>query len=380
MRTALTLLFFLALGTCVRAQLKLVGQVQDAEGAAVAFANVALYQATDSTLVKVETTDDSGLFRMVGVNGGTYNLEVTYLGAPALRRESLVVTANTDLGVLTLAPAAVELSEATVTARRALVEVKPDRTVFNVEGTINAVGNSGLDLLRKAPGVTVDNNDNINVLSRSGVLLYVDGRRLPLTGSDLSNYLRNLTAEEIDRIDIITNPGARYEAEGNAGIIDIRLKKAEDEGANGSLSLNGSQGRYFRSNLNATGNYRNPWLNVYGTLGYANSDNYNRMVFENNQNGLLMDEYVYAFNNNEGATYRVGADVRLSDHQTLGVLLGGRYNDFRGNSSDEIDIYNLGGAAPRFDSTLLALTQQRNDRSQNTSTSTTATRPRTIAA
>lgn len=366
MKLPVTLLLVTLLCTGVRAQYLIRGQVQNAEGEAVAYANVALYTAADSALAKVETTDESGLFRINDVTAGTYRLSVTYLGAPELRREAFALTASLDLGVLTLAPAAVELAEARVTARRALVEVKPDRTVFNVQGTINAVGNTGLDLLRKAPGVTVDNNENINVLSRSGVLLYVDGRRLPLSGSDLSNYLRNLNAEEIDRIDIITSPGARYEAEGNAGIIDIRLKKAEDEGANGSVSFNGSQGRYARGSVNATGNYRNPWLNVFGNLGYATSDNYNRMLFQSRQNGLLLDEYVYAFNNNTGQSYRLGADFTLTDKQTLGVLIGGRYNDFRGRSFDGIDIYRLAEPAPRFDSTLVALTEQRNDRSQNT--------------
>jgi len=146
--------------------------VQDADGLAVAFANVALY-TQESKLVKVETTDDAGLFRMDGIADGTYDIVVTYLGAPDLRKEDIEIKNGVlDLGVLQLAPAAVELAEATVTATRALVEIKPDRTVFNVQGTINAVGQNGLDLLRKAPGVTIDNNDNINVLSRSGVLVY----------------------------------------------------------------------------------------------------------------------------------------------------------------------------------------------------------------
>ncbi|MGB3801552.1 MAG: TonB-dependent receptor, partial [Lewinella sp.] len=265
------------------------GQVQDAAGAPVAFANVALYTASDSTLAKVETTDDGGIFRMQSVAENTYDLVVSYIGAPELRVSKLEVNGDVDMEVLRLAPAGVELAEATVTARRALVEVKPDRTVFNVEGTINAVGNSGLDLLRKAPGVTIDNNDNINVLSRSGVLLYVDGRRMPLSGDDLSNYLRNLNAEEIDRIDIITNPGARYEAEGNAGIIDIRLKKPEDEGANGSIATNASQGRYFQGDVNATGNYRNSWMNVFGNAGYSNGSWFNTTGLANYQNGLLLD-------------------------------------------------------------------------------------------
>ncbi len=341
------------------------GQVQDAEGAPVAFANVALYTAADSTLTKVETTDDGGIFRILDVPGATYDLVVSYIGAPELRRSGLEVDGDLDLQILQLAPSGIELAEATVTARRALVEVKPDRTVFNVEGTINAVGNSGLDLLRKAPGVTVDNNDNINVLSRSGVLLYVDGRRMPLSGDDLASYLRNLNAEEIDRIDIITNPGARYEAEGNAGIIDIRLKKAEDEGANGSVSVNGSQGRYFQGSVNANGNYRNRWINVFGSAGYSNSESYNITALENFQNDLVLDQFVYSMSANSTPNFRIGADVSLGEKHTVGFLASGRYNDRENIIGDNVDIYSANRTTENFDSTLEAHTNNRTDRSQN---------------
>ncbi len=366
MKTWLTYLLFLFLCTSARAQFTVKGQVQDADGAPLAFANVALYLSQDSTLAKVETTDDAGLFRLEDIAAATYDLSITFLGAPELRRPAINLQSDADLGVLALAPAAVELAETTVTARRALVEVKPDRTVFNVEGTINAVGNNGLELLRKAPGVTIDNNDNINVLSRAGVLLYVDGRRLPLQGQDLSNYLRNLTAEQIDRIDIITNPGAKYEAEGNAGIIDIRLKRPDDEGANGSLSTNASQGRYFRVGVDATGNYRNRWVNVYGTLGYNGIENFNEMIFENYQNGLLLKEVNLGRYSGQTANYRVGADFRVGDQHTIGVLVGGRYNDATNLGKNETGVFNLSGGTPLYDSTLIARNVTDSDRGQNT--------------
>jgi hypothetical protein len=94
-----------------------------------------------------------------------------------------------------------------------MVEVRSDRTVFNIQGTINSAGTDALSLMRKAPGVTVDNNDNISVLGRAGVLIYLDGKRLPLSAQDLSAYLQSLPADQIDRIDIITNPGSRYSIE-----------------------------------------------------------------------------------------------------------------------------------------------------------------------
>lgn len=338
--------------------------MQDAESAAVLFANVALY--AEEQLIKVETTDEEGNFSITQVAPGNYRLVASYLGAPDLTREVAVGTQPLALGILQMAPAAVELTAATVTARRAIVEIKPDRTVFNVQGTINAVGENGLDLLRKAPGVTVDNNDNINVLSRSGVLVYVDGKRLPLGGEDLANYLRNLTAEQIDRIDIITNPGAKYEAEGNAGIIDIRLKKNENEGSNGSLSATASQGRYFRYTLNGNANYRNRWLNIFGSAGLAENKGFNEIMFANFQNNFLQDETLFIFNRSRTPSYRFGTDFFLNDKHTVGFLAGGTFSDNSTRSFNNFDLFTITESLTEPDSLLRASTEASADRNQNT--------------
>ncbi|MTB51826.1 outer membrane beta-barrel protein [Lewinella sp. W8] len=364
------LAFWGLLGTCVLAQSTIKGQLQDTDGLAVPFANVALYLKADSSLVKVETTDDAGIFQMQQVAPGDYDLVATYLGMPDLRRPDLQIGENDliDLGVLSMQPAGIELEAATVTATRALVEIKPDRTVFNVQGTINAVGENGLDLLRKAPGVTIDNNDNINVLSRSGVLVYVDGKRLPLTGDDLANYLRNLTAEQIDRIDIITNPSAKYEAQGNAGIIDIRLKKNENEGANGTVSGTFSQGRYANFNTNVTGNYRNKFMNAFGNLTYAQGEWWNIMDFRSFQNGLFLDQGAVMRGSRTNPNFRVGVDFFLNDQQTLGFLVGGGYQDMEQRDQNDVDIFsvNNGVVSATADSLLRASSFARADRGQNT--------------
>jgi hypothetical protein len=351
----------LLLSCAVTAQASIRGQLQDANEIPVAFANVALY--LDSNLVKVETTGDAGLFKLTNIAANDYLLIATYLGAPDLVRNITVGASDLDLGLLRLGPAAIELTAATVTATRALVEIKPDRTIFNVQGTINAVGENGLDLLRKAPGVTIDNNDNINVLSRSGVLVYVDGKRLPLAGADLADYLRNLTAEQIDRIDIITNPGAKYEAEGNAGILDIRLRKSDKEGANGTANYTISQGRYQKMNGSVAGNYRNKYLNVFGQVGATDGRQFSQVDFLTFQNGLQTLEdsrNFFTWNNVNG---RVGADFFLSDKHTLGFLFDGQtQHGVQANRSD-IEIAVLNGAV---DSILLARSRSDDDQDRAT--------------
>ncbi len=308
---------------------ELNGSLLDVDGNPISFVNIALFNVPDSTLAKVETSDEAGAFTFKGMKPGIYYLEASFVGLSKLQVADISLIENQvrELGALTMTSDAIELETAVVTARRAMVEVKPDRTVFNVEGTINSAGDNGFGLLRKAPGVLVDNNNNISVLSRSGVLIYIDGKRLPLQGDALTSYLQNIPAEQIDRIDIITNPGAKYEAEGNAGIIDIRLKRDKSIGSNGNVSYNASQGRYFNTNGSFSGNYRNKKLNAFGTLGAGGGDSFNTIDFLNFQNGLLIDEINFTRNTNRNANFRFGTDFFLNDNSTIGFLVTGNRND-----------------------------------------------------
>ncbi len=343
------------------------GLLEDESKTPVSFANVALFQSADSSMVKVETSDEAGVFNLKNLPVGNYFMVASYVGYNEMRKNNIQLTANQqlDLGKLNFNSSAVKLQEATVTASRVMVEVKPDRTVFNVEGTINSVGSDAISLLRKAPGVTVDNNDNINVLGRAGVLLYIDGKRLPLVGDDLKNYLQNLTAEQIDRIDIITNPGAKYEAEGNAGIIDIRLKKDKSHGANGSVSSTYMQGRYPKYNLNSSGNYRNKKLNAFAAIGGGKGEGFNNIAFESLQNGLILDETNNFKFDWKYYSVRLGIDFFLGKNHTLGIL----YNNNGGqNEQDLVNRFLIRNSnTPNLlDSTLVANTNAMRQRSQNT--------------
>ncbi|MEO0733890.1 MAG: TonB-dependent receptor, partial [Bacteroidota bacterium] len=257
---------------------------------------------------------------------GNYRLAATYVGYATLVVDSLTVVASgtQDLGVLHFPTADVALDEITVTATRSLLEVKADRTVFNVAGTINGTGSDAIGLLRKAPGVVVGNNDNISVLGRAGVLLYVDGKRLPFTGRELADYLRNLPADQIDRIEIITSPGAEYEAEGNGGIIDIRLKREENLGFNGSATLSYGQGRYGRMSPNLTASYRSKRVSLYGNLGHSRGAQYSVARFSNTLNGFQLEEVEAAINHYSGYFGRLGMDFFLGEEHTLGILVSGR--------------------------------------------------------
>ena len=352
---------FLLVAFGIQAQTGLIeGQIQDADKNAVSYANIALYNTADTSLVKVEATNDAGLFQLRNLAAGNYFLVASYIGSSDVRKNDIVLVAGQqiNLGVLALGSGDVEIATTTITATRALVEVKADRTVFNVEGTINSTGEDALALMRKAPGVTVDNNDNINVLGRAGVLVYIDGKRLPLGGQELSDFLKNIPADQIDRIDIISSPGAKYDAEGNAGIVDIRMKRDKSHGANGSVRGTMTQGQLMRNNISATGNYRNKKMNVFGTLGASDGSSFNTINFDNYQNDLFMQETERTERNWQGGNYRLGADFFLGKNHTIGVLVSGRRFDANANTANQIAIATANDAVP--DSVLVADSQTEN--------------------
>ncbi len=226
------------------------------------------------------------------------------------------------------------------------------------------MGSDALSLMRKAPSVTVDNNDNISVLGRAGVLLYVDGKRLPLSGEDLSNYLKNIPAEQIDRIDIITNPGARYEAEGNAGIIDIRMKRNKEHGANGTVNGSFGQGRLTSYNLGASGNYRNSRMNVFGNLGYGQRESFHDIFFEGEQNGISLDETNFSDNHNDNTNYRIGTDYFIGNKHILGFMVSGNHTISENTNANRIAIGPAGDLVD-YDSILVANNRENGIKNQN---------------
>ncbi|MFZ1751783.1 MAG: outer membrane beta-barrel family protein [Saprospiraceae bacterium] len=344
----------------------LSGAIQGENGVGISFATIILKSAKDSSMVKADITGDDGTFAFEKIKSGSYFAEASFIGMTD--QKTSVFTINDQpvkIDPIILKENAKQLEEVVVTAQRALIEVKADRTIFNVQGTINSAGENGLNLLRKAPGVLVDNNNNVSVLGRSGVLIYVDGKRIPLTGDDLTNYLENLTSEQIDKIDIITNPGSKYEAQGNAGIIDIRLKKDKNLGSNGSVSSTYGHGRYGQGNVNGNANYRNKNLNTFGSLGYNGGSRWNEMKFDTYQNDIRLLESNTSVNDFDGFNGRWGTDFFISKKSTLGFLIGGQTNS-SSSSSDNRTLISSAFQPSTVDSVLTAPNSSTSTRKQAT--------------
>ena len=263
------------------------GKLLDAENAEpVGFANVAVYQVSSGELIGGTTSDIDGNFTLTDIPYGDYRLEVSFLG---YEDEEMMLELNNNerflqVGSIDMATGgATDLEEVVVTAERAIMELGLDRKSFNVEKSVASAGGSAADLLRQIPSVTVDLEGNVSLRGSGGVRFLINGKPSGIVGSDPSTYLQSLSASSIERVEVITNPGAAYDPEGTAGIINIILKQKEEDGFNLSTNLNVGTNNKFDGNLDL--NWRVGKFNSFAGV----SGRYDERYFQGyrDQTGIL---------------------------------------------------------------------------------------------
>lgn len=338
----------------------ITGKVFEGEDQAAIYANVILKSAEDSSMVKGAISNDDGDFEIAAVSYGSYFLSVSFIGFNSYDSEIFQLSsAEKKMEPVLLTAANTELSEITVTALRPILEMKADKVVFNIDGTINAAGENALDLLRKSPGVTIDNNENVNLLGKSGVKVFIDGKESQLSGEDLSSFLKSMQSDQLDAIEIITNPSAKYEAEGNAGIINIKLKKDKNHGTNVFLNAGYAKGIKQAYNGSVAANHRNKWLNVFAKYGYSDAENANNMSFDRSQLGLQFVNNNDMASQNKTHNYRFGSDFFINSKSTVGFIVDAYDSKMNMNSDGTTTMKTIG--VTEIDSVLIATSTRENE-------------------
>jgi len=220
------------------------------------------------------------------------------------------------------------LKAITVSGRKPPIEVHADRTIVNVEGSINSVGQDALDLLRKSPGVMVDKDDNLSLSGKNGVKVFVDGRQVPLNGTDLSDYLKTLQSSQIEAIEIISNPPAKYDASGNAGIINIRLKKNRSFGNNGSVTAGYKIGTHSNYNGGLSLNHRDAHINWFGNYDYNDTKNATHLNLYRSVMDSLFDQHSVILPTIRSHTFKTGVDYFAGKNNTIGLMVDGLLANF----------------------------------------------------
>ena len=238
-------------------------------------------------------------------------------------------------------PLAKSIQAVTVVSKKPLIEQKLDRTIVNVDAAASNVGATALEVLEKSPGITVDKDGNISLKGKQGVQVYIDGRPSYLSGNDLANLLRNMNANQMDQIEIMTNPPAKYDAAGNSGVINIKTKKNKQFGYNGSVSLGYGQGVYPKWNESFNFNYRKNKVNLFTNLGYGNRRSYNdisiqRKFMDGGTKHITshFDQVSQMREMNQSFNGKIGLDYFASKKTTFGIVLSGFNNpgSFENNS------------------------------------------------
>jgi len=247
--------------------------------------------------------------------------------------------ATTD--TIVLQPVAGILKDVTVTAKKPFIQQLPDKTIVNVDAGITNAGTTVMEVLEKSPGVTVDKDGNISLKGKPGVQVMIDGKLSQLAGSDLQNLLTGLSASQVEQIELMDNPSAKYDAAGNAGIINIKTKKTKQQGFNGTVTVAYGQGRYPKNNNNLLINYRNGSFNYF--LNYSLNENrgftdlYALRTYFKKDGAVdaLLEQPYYTRGGGYTHTLKAGADYFLNSATTVGIALNGLLlsRNYKGNST-----------------------------------------------
>jgi len=308
------------------------GHIQDDVGAPLSFANVLLLKANDSTLVKGAITEDNGQFLFESISQGQYIVSVSMIGFKRIFSGQMSIN---DGSKIILPPISlsegVELDEVVVISRKNLYVQKNDRMVINVASSILSAGSSALEILERSPGVVVDRQNNaISLVGKSGVFVMINGKQSYMPISSLVQMLEGMSANNIETIELITTPPANFDAEGNAGFINIVLKEQIDAGFNGSYSLSVGAGNGNTTSDNISFNYRKKRLNLFGNYSLVRNKQGQLYEFDRtfvNENGnvnsvsTISDRSPIRRNHN----IRSGLDYQVSDKTVVGLLFW--YND-----------------------------------------------------
>ena len=247
---------------------------------------------------------------------------------------SLQATAQVVNDTASKLMASKKLDAVIVLSKKPFIEQQIDKTVVNVQADITAISNNAFEILQKAPGINITGEDVINMSGKAGVNILIDGRPTQMSSKELANFLRSMPGSTIERIELITNPSSRFDAQGNAGIINIRLKKNKVKGTNGNVNIGYTQNVHYRSNAAVAVNHRSGKINAFANVSVNNNKQHTNGYINRN---VTINNLIKNFNNttvdmdrNVSQNIRAGIDFYLNKKNTFGFLFtnNGNWNPF----------------------------------------------------
>ncbi|WP_264530601.1 outer membrane beta-barrel family protein [Flavobacterium sp. N502540] len=306
------------------------GTIIDAENKEpIIFATILLLNEEQEILVKSELSETKGEFNFKNLKNGSYKIKITHDDYKTFSTGIITIKSDNQKEVLPIELLKIakkeSLKEVVILKKKKLVETKIDRTILNVDALESNTGITALELLKKAPGTSISEQGVVSLNGKANATIFVDDRPTYLSGAQLESYLSGLSSDNIDKIEIMTNPPAKYEAAGNGGVINIKLKKSKKEGENGSVVLGLRQHKFTEYNavfnlnkkkenynifLNGNVAYKKRFQDLYISRNYTDTGSYSKQENNNVGDAILTN-------------LRFGADYNLSKNTVIGVSADG---------------------------------------------------------
>lgn len=356
MKNPLHKVLFLTLAICIttvklNAQTtgdgKITAKVVDAKtNETIPFATAVILNRKTKALVKGVQTDINGNLSMVGLPKGVFTFKLSYVGYQTMVRDSISINGtvnNINLGTIKMSTAkGTALNEVTITAPKSTIQLGVDKKIFSVDQSLVSEGGSASDLLQNVPSVTTDIDGNVSLRGSTGVKVLIDGKPSLIAGGNVAQILQSIPASSIESVELITNPSAKYDAEGQSGIINIVLKKNKKLGLNGNLALTAGN----RDNYNASTSlsFQNSKVNLYGNYSYRygnrNGGGYNNISYLNSASPIAFaNQNTISESLDKGHNAKAGLDYYLTDKDVLSFAAGFNLRD--NDRTEFLDINKL---------------------------------------
>ncbi|MGJ1335128.1 outer membrane beta-barrel family protein [Sphingobacterium multivorum] len=341
------------------AQVKVTGKVLAENNVPLASATAYLMKVKTTVILKAVVTDENGEYQFSDIQAGSYYVEAKMVGYTTNKSNVFDISkSDHKVPAILLNTDTRKLQEVAVEGKRPMVESKPGKLVLNVENSPLAAGNNALDIVQRAPGVSLDNNNNLQLMAQSGVSVTIDGRQTYMSGEQLVNFLKSTDGNQIKSVEVITTRAAKDDAEGAVGTINIVLKKNRMEGFNGTFNMTVGRGEKFRGNSSLSLNYKKNNTTVFGSYAYSDEKSHRKLlldrVIQNKGEKTYFKQRSILDEKEQNHSYRFGVEQRTSARNTLTVQFNGSNNiEYNDNDSKT----NVGKSFTTLDSLLISTSQ-----------------------
>ncbi|WPR74807.1 outer membrane beta-barrel family protein [Algoriphagus sp. NG3] len=337
------------------AQSTLSGRVVDGSDIPVSFANIAVLNASDSSLVQGTVSDEDGHFLIKLDYQGTVLVKVSFLGYRDSYSQQFRLTEEARsiaIEKLIIIDESLALGEVVVKGQKAMLQQKLDRFEVNIENSVLAEGNNVFEMLQKSPGITVQGEGDFTLQGRNGARVMIDGRATYLSGEQLANMLKGMQADQVSKIELMPNPSAKQDAAGSGGIINIVMKKSAVSGLKGDLTVKAGHGRLPSYGASGGASYRSGFVNYFLSGSYYNEQEreygaQERTFYGLNAQGervpimLSSQKYSETYDPGRGFNIRTGFDFYLSEKSTLGINVNALRGRWFTDNPSSMEIQNL---------------------------------------